>query len=214
MNQGLWQKAWSTVTHYQKNRHSAIAAGNFFCKWCQQQRSRSRKSGSKGWKLWQRIGRHQQIGGWKLTPQTPPVMNVPINSCLRKAPQIMKDGTESQITLNPRFTRMADGMADRVDRIRACGNGVVPLVAAYAWRTHEWNVSYKEQLTRKTWMILHQNGRSHRAKICRWIDPLQQNARLHSESQVAQIAASIIEFVFTNPVLIDGEKELLQVTED
>jgi hypothetical protein len=30
---------------------------------------------------------------------------------------------------------MADGLANRVDRIRACGNGVVPLAAAYAWIT-------------------------------------------------------------------------------
>jgi len=37
--------------------------------------------------------------------------------------------------LKPALHRMADGLADRVDRIRACGNGVVPLVAAYAWRT-------------------------------------------------------------------------------
>jgi DNA (cytosine-5)-methyltransferase 1 len=37
--------------------------------------------------------------------------------------------------LKPAIHRMADGLADRVDRIRACGNGVVPLVAAYAWRT-------------------------------------------------------------------------------
>ena len=28
---------------------------------------------------------------------------------------------------------MANGLADRVDRVRACGNGVVPLVAAYAF---------------------------------------------------------------------------------
>lgn len=35
--------------------------------------------------------------------------------------------------LKPAIYRMADGMADRVDRIRACGNGVVPLVAAYAF---------------------------------------------------------------------------------
>jgi len=28
-----------------------------------------------------------------------------------------------------------DGLADRLDRIRACGNGVVPVVAAYAFRT-------------------------------------------------------------------------------
>ena len=37
--------------------------------------------------------------------------------------------------LKPSILRMADGVADRLDRIRACGNGVVPLVAAYAWRT-------------------------------------------------------------------------------
>ena len=35
----------------------------------------------------------------------------------------------------PAVHRMADGMANRVDRLRACGNGVVPLVAAYAFRT-------------------------------------------------------------------------------
>ncbi len=35
--------------------------------------------------------------------------------------------------LKPAICRMADGMANRVDRIRACGNGVVPLAAAYAW---------------------------------------------------------------------------------
>lgn len=37
--------------------------------------------------------------------------------------------------LEPAICRMADGLAYRVDRIRACGNGVVPLAAAYAWRT-------------------------------------------------------------------------------
>ncbi len=41
--------------------------------------------------------------------------------------------------LKPAVCRMADGMADqldcRVDRLRLCGNGVVPLVAAYALRT-------------------------------------------------------------------------------
>ncbi len=36
--------------------------------------------------------------------------NVPVNSLLgRQAPQIMKDGTESQITLNPRFTEWLMG---------------------------------------------------------------------------------------------------------
>lgn len=34
--------------------------------------------------------------------------------------------------------------------------------------------------------------------------PYARNSRTHSETQVAQIAASIKEFGFTNPVLIDG----------
>lgn len=33
------------------------------------------------------------------------------------------------------FRRVADGLADRMDRLRLCGNGVVPLEAAYALRT-------------------------------------------------------------------------------
>ncbi len=39
--------------------------------------------------------------------------------------------------------------------------------------------------------------------------PYSKNARTHSEEQVAQIAASIIEFGFTNPVLIDGSKGII-----
>jgi len=39
--------------------------------------------------------------------------------------------------------------------------------------------------------------------------PYNKNARTHSESQVAQIANSIIEFGFTNPVLIDGNKGII-----
>jgi ParB-like chromosome segregation protein Spo0J len=35
--------------------------------------------------------------------------------------------------------------------------------------------------------------------------PYARNSRTHSDGQVAQIAASIKEFGFTNPVLIDGE---------
>ena len=39
--------------------------------------------------------------------------------------------------------------------------------------------------------------------------PYGKNARMHSDAQVAQIAASIIEFGFTNPILIDGEKGII-----
>ena len=35
--------------------------------------------------------------------------------------------------------------------------------------------------------------------------PYARNARTHSDAQIAQIAASIREFGFTNPVLIDAE---------
>ena len=35
--------------------------------------------------------------------------------------------------------------------------------------------------------------------------PYIRNARTHSEEQIAQIAASIAEFGFTNPVLIDKD---------
>jgi len=49
------------------------------------------------------------LGGWR--------------DYLRSAPQ-----------LEPSFRRGADGLANRVDRLRLCGNGVVPLVAAHAFR--------------------------------------------------------------------------------
>ena len=39
--------------------------------------------------------------------------------------------------------------------------------------------------------------------------PYARNSRTHSDEQVAQIAASIREFGFTNPVLIDGEGGLI-----
>lgn len=38
-------------------------------------------------------------------------------------------------TFEPGIRGVADGMAARVDRLRACGNGVVPLAAAHAFRT-------------------------------------------------------------------------------
>ncbi len=51
------------------------------------------------------------------------------------APGPTGDWSDVPESLEPAICRMADGLAYRVDRIRACGNGVVPLAAAYAWRT-------------------------------------------------------------------------------
>ena len=39
--------------------------------------------------------------------------------------------------------------------------------------------------------------------------PYARNARTHSEAQVAQIAASIREFGFNNPILVDGENGII-----
>lgn len=42
---------------------------------------------------------------------------------------------EAEPGLEPALPGTADGMADRLDRQRLAGNGVVPLAAAHAWRT-------------------------------------------------------------------------------
>jgi ParB-like nuclease domain len=39
--------------------------------------------------------------------------------------------------------------------------------------------------------------------------PYARNARTHSDAQVARIAASIREFGFTNPILVDGERGVI-----
>lgn len=39
--------------------------------------------------------------------------------------------------------------------------------------------------------------------------PYARNSRTHDENQVSQIAASITEFGFTNPVLIDGDNGII-----
>jgi hypothetical protein len=39
--------------------------------------------------------------------------------------------------------------------------------------------------------------------------PYARNARTHSDEQVAQIAGSIREFGFTNPLLLDGDNSIL-----
>src|SRR5580692_11087104 len=44
---------------------------------------------------------------------------------------------------------------------------------------------------------------------CAALIPYARNARTHSDQQVAEIAASIREFGFTNPVLIDEEDGII-----
>src|SRR5687768_18471753 len=39
--------------------------------------------------------------------------------------------------------------------------------------------------------------------------PYARNARTHSDVQVAEIAASIREFGFTNPILVDGDNGII-----
>lgn len=39
--------------------------------------------------------------------------------------------------------------------------------------------------------------------------PYARNSRTHSDAQVAQIAASIREFGWTNPVLVDGSNGII-----
>ena len=41
------------------------------------------------------------------------------------------------------------------------------------------------------------------------LKPYQRNARTHSKKQIRKIAASIKQFGFTNPVLIDGEGRIM-----
>jgi len=51
------------------------------------------------------------------------------------------------------------------------------------------------------------------SKLERWpikrLVPYERNARTHSLEQVAQIAASIQEFGFTNPILVDGKDGII-----
>ena len=39
--------------------------------------------------------------------------------------------------------------------------------------------------------------------------PYEKNARTHSDDQVSQIAASIVEFGFVNPILVDNENGIV-----
>lgn len=41
------------------------------------------------------------------------------------------------------------------------------------------------------------------------LQPYERNARMHSSGQVAQLAASITEFGFVNPILVDGKDGII-----
>ena len=41
------------------------------------------------------------------------------------------------------------------------------------------------------------------------ITPYERNARSHSDSQIAQIASSIGEFGFTNPILVNTKRQII-----
>jgi hypothetical protein len=47
------------------------------------------------------------------------------------------------------------------------------------------------------------------AKLVSELIPYVKNSRTHSDDQVAQIAASIKEFGWTNPILIDGDNGII-----
>ena len=54
--------------------------------------------------------------------------------CKRQTGQLGHGGQQHQWEVEPRLGRVANGMANRVDRLRAIGNGQVPQCAALAWR--------------------------------------------------------------------------------
>lgn len=53
------------------------------------------------------------------------------------APAVREETTSQERSqTESELCRVAHGVSNpRLDRLRACGNGIVPLVAAYAWRT-------------------------------------------------------------------------------
>lgn len=83
----------------------------------------SLKSGLEGFPWHEETGNGSDIACGNSFPAWPP------------GPRNIEAWGSIPVPFKPAVHRMADGMADRVDRIRLCGNGVVPLAAAYAFRT-------------------------------------------------------------------------------
>ena len=55
----------------------------------------------------------------------------------------------------------------------------------------------------------HSEMAAYKMTACDTLTPYAKNSRTHSDAQIAQIAASILEFGFTNPILIDGSKGVI-----
>jgi len=86
-------------------------------------------SGSKGLqgREWLRVDDEKDSRGQKSA-------HGPIAECGDDCRAAFQRGQEESWPPEPRILRVVDGCADRVDRIRLLGNGVVPATAAKAWR--------------------------------------------------------------------------------
>jgi DNA (cytosine-5)-methyltransferase 1 len=86
------------------------------------------------------LGRPEQLGGCVASAETPGCGSdeAPHLGRTRAAfppgPDEMSLWADVPESAQPSICRLADGLADRVDRLRAAGNGVVPQCAAYAFR--------------------------------------------------------------------------------
>jgi DNA (cytosine-5)-methyltransferase 1 len=63
----------------------------------------------------------------------PPTIAVPSGSRGNNTPREIEDVCWQWWAVEPRLGRVADGVANRLDRLKAIGNGQVPAVAATAW---------------------------------------------------------------------------------
>jgi DNA (cytosine-5)-methyltransferase 1 len=83
---------------------------------------------------------HDRIGRWKQQQKSIKKENVVYTDLSRKIRPIARTegftwfGNRSWWEIEPNVGRVADGVAAKVDRLKAIGNGQVPLCAATAWR--------------------------------------------------------------------------------
>jgi hypothetical protein len=80
------------------------------------------------------------MDGWRrilaVRPDLAPAVAKPGKRLLKQCQRYLEARTEEKkAQFKPGVRRMAHGLASRVDRLRALGNGVIPLQAAYAYLT-------------------------------------------------------------------------------